>query len=207
MSLQGGTMRALLPLFLVQFCCWSGMFLMWIGAYPLITLALLAGRGPRDGMVVLALCFAWYATLAAALAFLIPALLKRVEPSVMLAVATVVGSAGLAGLGLIEKPILLLPCFTALAVGWSALSNLPYTIAGRLVPEGEIEHWFRVFAFSSILPQLAVAGLVIFLIGELNAQTARNIMLAAGVAMALGSGLALVFRRALAGTTSPAQRP
>ena len=33
-------LRALLPLFAVQFFCWSGMFLMWIGAYPVITLAI-----------------------------------------------------------------------------------------------------------------------------------------------------------------------
>ena len=32
-------LRALLPLFAVQFFCWSGMFLMWIEAYPVVTLA------------------------------------------------------------------------------------------------------------------------------------------------------------------------
>ena len=36
----GALLRALAPLILVQFACWTGMFLMWIGAYPVITLAI-----------------------------------------------------------------------------------------------------------------------------------------------------------------------
>jgi maltose/moltooligosaccharide transporter len=195
------TARALAPLFAVQFFCWSGMFLMWVGTFPVITLAILdlppGARGARLGMVTMAACFAWYATLAAALAFLIPRLLQQTSPAVLLAGATSIGAVGLAGLGLISGPWMLVPCFTAIAIGWCALANLPYTIAAQLVPGAEMEHWFRVFAFSSILPQLAVALLVIFLIGELDATAARRIMLAAGAAMLVGSGLSLALRARL----------
>ncbi len=196
-------MRALLPLFAVQFFCWSGMFLMWIGAYPVITLAILrlppGGAATRMGMVTLACSFAWYATLSGLLAFLLPKVTRRIEPALVLAAATAIGAGGLAGLGLIERPALLIVCFTALAVGWCALSNLPYTIAGKLVPEDEIEHWFRVFAFSSILPQLAVTGLLIAAIGDIDANTARHIMFAAGGAMLTGSLTALLLHRQLRG--------
>ncbi|MEO6716456.1 MAG: hypothetical protein ABIM50_04305 [Novosphingobium sp.] len=196
-------LRALLPLFAVQFFCWSGMFLMWIGAYPVITLAILrlppGGAATRMGMVTLASSFAWYATLSGLLAFLLPNLTRRIEPALLLAAATAIGACGLAGLGLIEHPALLIACFTALGVGWCALSNLPYTIAGKLVPEGEIEHWFRVFAFSSILPQLAVTGLLITAISEIDATVARHIMFAAGGAMLTGSLTALLLRRQLRG--------
>jgi maltose/moltooligosaccharide transporter len=198
-------LRALLPLFAVQFFCWSGMFLMWIGAYPVITLAILhlppGGAATRIGMITLACCFAWYATLSGLLAFLLPRLTRRVEPALLLAAATAIGACGLAGLGLIERPELLVVSFTALAVGWCALSNLPYTIAGKLVPEEEIEHWFRVFAFSSILPQLAVTALIIAMITVIDAYVARHIMFAAGGAMMGGSLLAVLLHKQLSGAS------
>ncbi len=203
-----GTLRRLAPLFVVQFACWCGMFLMWIGAYPVITTAIL--RTPpgdaaalRRAMLVLAGCFCWYATLAASLSFAVPAALRRIEPPLLLAITTAIGACGLAGLGLIGSPALLLLCFTALAVGWCGLSNITYTIAGNLLGEQDgdvIDHGYRIFAFSTILPQLAVTLALVFLIGELNAATAQHIMRAAGAAMLLGSGLAVALRAQLAGT-------
>lgn len=203
-STQSSIARALLPLFVVQFACWSGMFLMWIGAYPIITSGILQSdpanhRALRQGMVVLAGCFSYYATVSALLAFGIPALLRRTSPPLLLGLATAIGAGGLAGLGLIDRPILLVPCFTALAVGWCALSNLPYTIAGKLVPWQQIDHWFRIFAFSSILPQLAVTAVLVLVIGDIDVAMARRIMQAAGAAMLTGSLLAVLLRKHLLG--------
>jgi dipeptide/tripeptide permease len=168
-----------------------------------ITLAILrlppGGAATRIGMITLACSFAWYATLSGLLAFLLPRLTRRIEPALLLAAATAIGACGIAGLGLIERPALLIVSFTALAVGWCALSNLPYTIAGKLVPDEEIEHWFRVFAFSSILPQLTVTGLIIATITDITANVARHIMFAAGGAMLGGSLLAVLLHRHLRG--------
>ncbi|MBS0254740.1 MAG: hypothetical protein JSS36_05895 [Proteobacteria bacterium] len=196
------TLRALAPLFLVQFACWTGMFLLWIGAYPVITLAIMPGTpgdpaALRRGLLVLSACFAWYALLAACLAFLIPRLLARVPAPVLLGLAALVGAGGLASLGWIADPWLLPASFTALAVGWCALANLPYTLAARLVGGAQIDHAFRIFAFSSILPQLAVSAALLFVIGEIDAQTARLILRAAGAAMGLGGLLALALRHRL----------
>ena len=196
-------LAALAPLFVVQFACWTGMFLLWIGAYPVITLAIMpAAPGDpvalRRGLLVLAGCFAWYALLAACLAFLLPRLLSRVSAPVLLGLAAMVGAGGLASLGWVTSPWALPASFTALAVGWCALSNLPYTLASGLVGDVGIEHAFRVFAFSSILPQLAVTMALIFVIGEIDAATARAIMRAAGLAMATGGVLALALRHRLA---------
>lgn len=198
------SLRALAPLFLVQFACWCGMFLMWVGAYPTITTAILnAPPGDafalRRGMLVLAACFCWYATLAAGLSFALPALSRRFDAPLLLAASTAIGALGLAGLGVVQHPWLLVPCFTALAVGWCGLSNLTYTIAGHLLPPERMEHGFRVFAFSTILPQLAVTLTLALFVGEITPGTARGIMLAAGGAMLTGSLLCVVLRRRLLG--------
>ena len=174
---------------------------MWIAAYPLIGIAILPpdihGGLSHHALATMALCFAYYATLSAGLAFLIPMLTRRIDPAVLLGLAGLVGAGGLAALSLINSPLLLIPCFTALAVGWCALSNLPYALASKLVPEAQSEHWFRVFAFSTIMPQLAVSAALVLLIGELDPDGARRIMLVAGGMMATGSLLSLLFRRQL----------
>ena len=51
-------------------------------------------------------------------------------------------------------------------MGWAALSNLPYAIAGRLVPGERLDHAFRLFALSGIAPQIAVSLALVFVIGE-----------------------------------------
>jgi maltose/moltooligosaccharide transporter len=200
-------LRALAPLIAIQFACWTGMFLMWIGAYPVITLAIMpAAPGDpaslRRPLLALAGCFSWYALLAALLAFLIPAALRRLPAPVLLGLCALVGALGLASLGWIASPAWLPLSFTALAVGWAALSNLPYTIAGRLVPGQRIDHAFRLFALAGIAPQIAVSLALVFVIGEIDVGTARRIMLAAGAAMALGGAGALLLRRRLAGAPS-----
>ena len=197
-------LRALAPLILVQFACWTGMFLMWIGAYPVITLAIVpAAPGDpaalRRPLLALAACFSWYALLAALLAFLIPAALRRLSAPVLLGLSALVGALGLASLGWIASPVWLPVSFSALAVGWAGLSNLPYAIAGRLLPGERLDHAFRLFALSGIAPQIAVSLALVFVIGEIDVTTARRIMLAAGAAMALGGLGALALAGRLAG--------
>lgn len=199
---EAGALRRLAPLFVVQFACWSGMFLMWIGAYPVIITAILHAsvgdpQALRRGMLVVAGCFCWYASLSACLSFAIPGLTRRLDPPALLAISTAIGAIGLAGLGVIERPPMLILCFTALAIGWCGLSNLSYTIAIQLLGEDAMEHGLRVFAFSSILPQVVVTLAVVLAIGEITPTTARAIMLAAGGAMATGSALTLLLRRRL----------
>ena len=83
--------------------------------------------------------------------------------------------------------------------------NLEGFCAGKLVPWQQIDHWFRIFAFSTILPQLAVTAALVFVIGDVEVAMARRIMLAAGAAMLTGSLLALLLRHHLRGTEPEAE--
>ena len=125
--------------------------------------------------------------------------MRRLSAPVLLGLSALVGALGLASLGWIASPVWLPVSFSALAVGWAGLSNLPYAIAGRLVPGERLDHAFRLFALSGIAPQIAVSLALVFVIGEIDVTTARRIMLAAGAAMALGGLGALALAGRLAG--------
>jgi hypothetical protein len=191
-------------LFAVQFACWSAMFLMWIAAWPLITLTILKPApcsvdAVRHGMVMVAGCYAWYATLAAALNLAVPALTRRIAPPVLFAAMAAIGAGGLAALARVDDPRWLPLCFGAIGVGWCALANLSYQIAGTLMPEAAIDRGYRLFGFSTVLPQLAVTAALAFVLPPPDGTVARAILLAAAAAMALGSALAFGLRKRLGG--------
>ena len=75
--------RHLLPLFVVQFFTWLGLFSLWIYATPVITRYVFntvnAESGDfENGTTWVGICFAFYSTLAAFLVFMIPVLSKKI---------------------------------------------------------------------------------------------------------------------------------
>jgi len=194
--------RILIPLFAIQFFAWSGMFVLWINAYPLITRFVMHAApaneaAMRQGLVVISLCFSFYATAAACMAFALPWLIARWGEGWVLGVALLFGAAGLASLGFVDRPLWLAPGFAGIAVAWSALSNLPYAIAGSAVHWTRISHILRIFSFSTILPQVAVSlGLALFGAVVFGSAT-QDIMFAGGASMAVGAVLCILFRRRL----------
>lgn len=194
--------RVLIPLFAVQFFAWSGMFVLWINAFPVIARFIMhtpmtSEAGMRSGLIVVSLCFSFYATAAAAMAFALPRLVGRWGEGWVLGVALMFGAGGLAALGLIDRPLWLAPAFAGIAVAWSALGNLPYAIAGSTVHWTRISHILRIFGFSTILPQIAVSlGLALFG-AVLFGSATQTIMIAGGVSMGIGGLLAIGFRARL----------
>ena len=194
--------HVLVPLFAVQFFAWSGMFVLWINAFPVIARFIMhtpmtSETGMRSGLIVVSVCFSFYATAAAAMAFALPRLTARWGEGRVLGVALLFGAGGLAALGVIDRPILLAPAFAGIAVAWGGLGNLPYAIAGSAVHWTRISHILRIFSFSTILPQVAVSlGLALFG-GALFGSATQTIMIVGGASMGIGGLLAIGFQARL----------
>jgi len=190
--------RVLLPLFVVQFLSWSGMFCLWIYAVPVVTQfvyrASSDGKAYRDGLFAVSACFALYALLGACLAFALPRVIRHFGAGTVHGCALLIGAAGLASLGVVQQPLLLVPGFAAIGVGWSSLSNIPYAIAGAAAPEGRGAHILRLFGFSTVAPQIAMTlGLAAasrFWFGD----AVNRVMLAGGMMMALAGLTTLALR-------------
>ncbi len=193
--------KHLLPLFIVQFFTWLGLFALWIYATPVITRYIFnttdaESMAFKNGTVWVGICFAFYSTLAALLAFFIPVLLNKFSKEKLHAAALLIGGAGLLLIFFIKNKYGLLLSFTFIGIAWSSISNVPYSIIGGIAPENKMVTYFAVFNFSVVIPQVTAA----FLLGYISDHFFRGetvyIMLVGGCSM-LVAGLVMLLIKPL----------
>jgi maltose/moltooligosaccharide transporter len=160
--------KHLSPLFLVQFFTWLGLFSLWIYATPVITKYVFKTTDAEssafeNGTTWVGICFAFYSTLAALLAFTIPRLSKRIGKYRLHGLALFIGSIGLLLIYLIKNQYLLFISFAFIGIGWSSISNIPYSIISDIAPENKMSTYFAVFNFSIVIPQITAAFLLGFI--------------------------------------------
>lgn len=189
--------KHLLPLFAVQFFTWLALFALWIYATPVITKYIFnstdADSGAfKNGTVCVGLCFAFYSTLAAFLAFAIPALVKKFSAQKLHAAALLAGSAGLLLIFFIKNKYGLFFSFAFIGIAWSSISNLPYRIIGSMAPENKMAAYFAVFNFSIVIPQVAAAFLLGYITDHFFQGETVYIMLVGGCSMLI-AGMLMLF--------------
>ncbi len=184
--------KHLLPLFIVQFFTWLALFALWIYATPVITRYVFNTTDAEsiafeNGTIWVGICFAFYSTLAAFLAFAIPQILKHISKERLHAFALLIGSIGLLLLFVIKEKYLLLFSFSFIGIAWSSIGNIPYSIISSIAPEEKMVTYFAVFNFSVVIPQVTAA----FLLGYINKEFFNGetiyIMLVGGLSMLLAS--------------------
>ena len=138
------------------------------------------------------LCFAFYSTLAAILAFGIPRLLKYTSKERLHAFALLIGSLGLLLIYFIKNRYLLFISFSFIGIGWSSIGNIPYSIVSSIASEEKMVTYFAVFNFSVVVPQVTAA----FFLGYINKQFFSGetiyIMLVGGISMLI-AGVIMFF--------------
>ncbi len=184
--------KHLLPLFIVQFFTWLALFALWIYATPVITRYVFnttdaESAAFENGTVWVGICFAFYSTLAAFLAFAIPKILKHISKERLHAFALLIGSIGLLLLFVVKEKYLLLFSFSFIGIAWSSIGNIPYSIISSIAPEEKMVTYFAVFNFSVVLPQVTAA----FLLGYINKEFFKGetiyIMLVGAISMLLAA--------------------
>jgi maltose/moltooligosaccharide transporter len=187
--------KTLLPLFCIQFLSWAGMFCMWIYAVPVIAGDVFHGDASpaQYGRALAAIggCYALYAILGASLAFVLPKALERSSVRVVYGFALAISACGIAALGVIAQGFWLVPAFVAIGVGWCCMSNIPYAIVSEVAPEGKGAHLMRVFAFSTVAPQVTMTLLLAFAGPRLTSETTHFTMLVGGCLMGGAAALTL----------------
>ena len=189
--------KSLLPLFVVQFFTWLALFSLWIYSTPVITSYIFHSTDSEspafeNGVTWVGICFAFYSTLAAFLAFFIPKLLKHTTKQRLHSIALLIGSIGLGLIGFIKNQYLLLVSFAFIGIAWSSISSVPYSIISDNAPENKMTAYFTVFNFSVVIPQVTAA----FLLGYINKHfftgETINIILLGACSMFL-AGLIMLF--------------
>ena len=180
--------KHLLPLFVVQFFTWLALFSLWIYATPVITRYIFnttdaESKAFENGTTWVGICFAFYSTLAALLAFAIPRLTKRFSKYRLHAMALLIGSIGLLLIFFIKNQYLLFISFAFIGIGWSSISNVPYSIISDIAPETKMSTYFAVFNFSIVIPQITAAFLLGFLNNRYFAGQTIYTILTGGISM------------------------
>ena len=184
--------RHLLPLFVVQFFTWLGLFSLWIYATPVITRYVFnttnAESGDfENGITWVGICFAFYSTLAAFLVFMIPVLSKKISKEKIHAFALLAGGIGLSLIYFIKNKYLLFFSFAFIGIAWSSIGNIPYAIISSIAPEEKMTTYFAVFNFSVVIPQVTAAFLLSYANSRLFKGETINIMLLGGGSMLIAS--------------------
>ena len=161
--------KHLLPLFVVQFFTWLGLFSLWIYATPVITKYVFKTTDSEsaafeNGTTWVGICFAFYSLLAATLVFYLPILQKKIAIQKLHAIALFAGSIGLILMYFITDKYLLLFSFAFVGIAWSSIATVPYSLVSSVAPADKMTKYFAVFNFSVVIPQVTAA----FLLGYLN---------------------------------------
>ncbi|MBS1756034.1 MAG: hypothetical protein JSU03_02020 [Bacteroidetes bacterium] len=161
--------KHLLPLFIVQFFTWLGLFALWIYATPVITRYIFGALDAQssafeNGTAWVGICFALYSTLAALLVFIIPKVEKITGKEKLHAIALIAGAVGLLLIYFIKNKYMLFLSFAFIGIAWSSISTIPYSIVSSIAPEESMTNYFAVFNFSVVIPQVTAA----FLFGYIN---------------------------------------
>jgi len=189
--------KHLLPLFVVQFFTWLALFALWIYATPVITRYVFNSTDAEspafeNGVTWVGICFAFYSTLAAFLAFAIPKILRHISKERLHAFALLMGSMGLLLLFVVKEKYLLLFSFSFIGVAWSSIGNIPYSIISSIAPEQKMVTYFAVFNFSVVIPQVTAAFLLGYISKHFFNGETIYIMLVGGLSMLL-AGISMLF--------------
>ena len=185
-------LKQLFPLFAVQFFTWLALFTLWIYATPVITRYLFNSTDAESvafetGISWVGIYFAFYATLAACLAFLIPKLSKHICKEYLHAFALLTGAVGLLLIYFIRNRYQMFLSFAFIGIAWSSISNIPYSIVSEFAPENKITAYFMVFNFSVVIPQVTAAFLLGYIHKRFFAGEVINIILVGAGAMFIAS--------------------
>jgi maltose/moltooligosaccharide transporter len=147
----------------VQFFSWSGLFVMWIFGTPVVAQHQFGGATPgtqayEDAAEWVGVLLMIYNGVAAAYAFVLPWLARRLGRGRTHALNLVIGGLGLAGFWMTRDHRLLILAMVGIGIGWASILTMPYAILCEAIPFGKFGAYMGLFNFFIVLPQLVVAG-------------------------------------------------
>ncbi len=160
------------------------MFALWVFALPHIRLALSVDEGTAIkwmgiGLAIIAGLGAVWNSAA------LPQLYARLGHAGTHVVSLCAGGAGLYVIASAHTAVTLVAGFLAVGIAWASISNTPYALVSARVADGHYERAMARFNFSVVIPQVALALSLGWLIGGVSPSQA----IAAGAGAMAGAAL------------------
>jgi maltose/moltooligosaccharide transporter len=146
----------------VQFFTWMALFCMWIFFSVAVARNILGATDTHSelyerGIDLARDCFARYNLVGfiAAVAFL---WIGRVATAKSIhVVSLLLGGMGLASVGFIHEPWMLLTAFTFVGIAWASILSMPYAMLSSALPPERMGVYMGIFNFFIVIPQIVIA--------------------------------------------------
>lgn len=188
--------KTMKQLAVVQFFSWFALFCMWIYSTSAVTSHIYKTMDPtstvyNQGADWVGVLFAAYNGFAALAAFGIPVIAKMTSRKVVHMISLVTGGLSLASFYIISDPTLLLLPMVGIGLAWASILSMPYAILAGSLPQNKMGVYMGIFNFFIVIPQIAAAGILGYIMHTFLHNEAINALLLGGGSMILAGILAL----------------
>ncbi len=181
---------------LVQFFSWFALFSMWIYTTQAVTGHVFGTTDTtsklyNDAADWVSVLFTVYNGVAAAVAFLLPVIAKKVGIRMTHLLALVAGGIGLISVYFInDKGLLLLPMI-GVGIAWASILSMPYAMLSGSLPAAKMGYYMGVFNFFVVIPQIVAATILGFIVKQFFNDEPIYALIIGGLSMIIAGLLTL----------------
>ncbi|MDR6761003.1 maltose/moltooligosaccharide transporter [Flavobacterium sp. 2755] len=188
--------RTMQKLAWVQFFSWFALFSMWIYTTQAVTQHIFGttdttSKVYNDAADWVSVLFTVYNGVAAAVAFLLPVIAKKVGVRATHLLALCAGGVGLISIYFIgDKQMLILPML-GVGIAWASILSMPYAMLSGALPAAKMGYYMGVFNFFVVIPQIVAATILGFVIKQFFHNEPIYALIIGGVSMIFAGLLTL----------------
>ncbi|MDI5895321.1 MFS transporter [Flavobacterium algoritolerans] len=180
----------------VQFFSWFALFSMWIYTTQAVTQHIFGttdttSKVYNDAADWVSVLFTVYNGVAAAVAFLLPVIAKKVGVRSTHLLALCSGGVGLLSIYFIGDKYLLLIPMLGVGIAWASILSMPYAMLSGALPAAKMGYYMGVFNFFVVIPQIVAATILGFIVKQFFQNEPIYALLIGGVSMIFAGLLTL----------------
>ncbi|RDI52308.1 MFS transporter [Flavobacterium glaciei] len=180
----------------VQFFSWFALFSMWIYTTQAVTQHIFGttdttSKVYNDAADWVSVLFTVYNGVAAAVAFLLPVIAKKVGVRYTHLLALCFGGVGLLSIYFIGDKYLLLIPMLGVGIAWASILSMPYAMLSGALPAAKMGYYMGVFNFFVVIPQIVAATILGFIVKQFFQNEPIYALLIGGVSMIFAGLLTL----------------
>ncbi len=189
--------KTMIQLSFVQFFSWFALFALWIYTTAAVTSHIYGTSDTtsalyNEGADWVGICFAIYNGFAALIAFGLPVVAKWTSRKIVHTVSLLIGGASLAGIYLIEDPMMLVVPMLGIGLAWGSILAMPYAILSGAIPSSKMGVYMGLFNFFIVIPQIVAASILGAMLRNFFGGEAICALIAGGVSMSIAA-LMMIF--------------
>jgi maltose/moltooligosaccharide transporter len=181
----------------VQFFTWMGLFCMWIFFTVAVARNIMGATDAGSplyerGMNLARDCFAQYNFVAFLAAMVFLWLGRFVNAKWIHFFSLLLGGLGLASVGVIREPWMLLVAFTGVGIAWASILSMPYAMLSNSLPSARMGVYMGIFNFFIVIPQILVAIIISRVMENFPQVNRLSAVVFGGVSMLVAALLTLL---------------